>query len=359
MCYWETYSGQGSFGDPAGCVTQAKADLAELSPGRTLEYLPILQGDSTPDRVRSALDASVRSGAARASLWRRGVVSNEVWSMIANYQAPSGPHCAEQLVDGCLIREATEVGVYLVQAGAKFPFLSSDAFNVMGLLDRDVQVMPAGVMENLPYAPPDGTLLREFGADVVYVVQGGAKFLAPTDEASPAEVQDIRIVPPNGTAFIPLIPPDFTRLREESAEEKYVVLNGARIQLDDAGEAALADMGFADAPVHVVPDGGLDQIPVLIVKRGDITCDGVVGIGDVLGLLRNVTAIPSPSPCIGVAGDVTCDGLAFTDDALLLLLYFAEAPVEPVVGCAPVGDPQPAILSQREAPASPAPPASE
>lgn len=352
MCYWESYAGQGSFGDPAGCVTQAKADLAKLSPNRALEYLPILQGDSTPDRVQKALDASIRSGAARASLWRRGVVSNDVWSMIANYQAPSGPHCAVLLIDGCVIRDATQGTVYLVQGGAKFGFPSWETFVAMGQTERDIQVLPDGVVDGLPHVPVDGTHLQEFGGDIVYVVYGGAKFVIAAGEALATGASNARTVPPGGTGQIPFVPPDFTRFREQSAEDKYVVLHGGRIQLDDAAERALADMGFSDEPLYVVPDGGLEQIPVLQVKRGDVDCDGAVGIEDVLGVLKSNIGIANPSPCISVTGDVTCDGFSLTDDALRLLLFFAESPMQPVADCAPIGEPQPAILSQSDVPTS-------
>lgn len=350
MCYWETYSGQGSFGDPAGCVTQAKADLAKLSPNRALEYLPILQGDSTPDKVRNALDASVRSGAARASLWRRGVVSNEVWNMIANYRAPSGPHCAELVVDGCVVREAAEATVYLVQGGAKFGFPSWETFVAMGQTERDIQVLPDGVVGSLPDVPVDGTHLQEFGGDIVYVVYGGAKFVVDAGDAPAADVSNARTVPPGGIGQIPLVPQDFTLFREQSAEDKYLVLHGGRIQLDAAGERALADMGFSDEPLYVVPDGGLEQIPVLQVKRGDVDCDGAVGVLDVLGVLRSNIGIANPGPCISVTGDVTCDGFSLIDDALRLLLFSAESPVEPIAGCTPIGDPQSALLSQSQAP---------
>ena len=46
MCYWESYIGQVPWNDPAGCVSQAHADLAVLAPGRHLEYVPMLQGNT-------------------------------------------------------------------------------------------------------------------------------------------------------------------------------------------------------------------------------------------------------------------------------------------------------------------------
>ena len=42
MCYWDDFTGLVPYGDPEGCIAQAKADLTQLAPGGTLEYLPIL-----------------------------------------------------------------------------------------------------------------------------------------------------------------------------------------------------------------------------------------------------------------------------------------------------------------------------
>ncbi|MDO8616909.1 MAG: hypothetical protein Q7T33_14440 [Dehalococcoidia bacterium] len=87
MCYWDTFAGQGAWGDPGDCVLQAKADLSILAAGKSLEFVPMLQGDSTPERFRTALDATLATGSAHASVWRRGVVSRAVWDLIAGYTA--------------------------------------------------------------------------------------------------------------------------------------------------------------------------------------------------------------------------------------------------------------------------------
>lgn len=345
MCYWETFAGQGAYGDPAGCVVQARADLDELSPNRSLEYLPILQGDSTAAAVQTALDASVRAGVSRVSLWRRGVVPNSVWDMIANYQAPSGPHCATQVVDGCVVRDPNQGTVYIVQGGAKFGFPSWDSLIAMGLTGRDIQVLPAGVVDTIPDVPVDGTLLKEFGGETVYVVQGGARFVVPPDGAPAAEAQTARVVPAGGIARLPLAPRDYTIIREQSSAEVFVVFHGQRLPFTDAVAAVLAELGVTDTATRVVPDGGLVQVPALPLVRGDVDCDGAVGVVDVLAVLRGNAGLGSPNLCAGFTGDVTCDGLVLPDDALVVLSYVAESVSAAATGCAPVGDPAVASVS--------------
>ena len=87
MCYWSSFVDQPPWNDPAGCVKQARADLGILAPGGALQYVPMLQGDAPADQVRSALIASTETGASRASIWRRGVISSDTWSTIAAYRA--------------------------------------------------------------------------------------------------------------------------------------------------------------------------------------------------------------------------------------------------------------------------------
>lgn len=344
MCYWDDFAGQVPFGDPAGCITQARSDLAKLSPNHSMEYLPLLEGDSTADKMQQALDASIRNSAQRVGIWRRGVVSGDVWNMIAAYQAPSGPHCAENLVDGCLVREAMQPQIYYVAAGAKFLIPDLDAFNAMGLNQRDVQILPQGEVASLPDVPPDGTLLQEFGGSTVYVIYGGAKFVVPDGEVPAGSAPPPLVVPPGSMNQIPSIPPAFTLLKEQNSNDRFVILYGGRIQLNDAAQTVLTEMGHPNDTLHVIPDGGLDQIPVLQVKRGDIDCDGTVGIIDALGVLRRSIGISGTGLCMQVVGDVTCDGHALPNDAVNILLYFAEVPVPEIAGCPPVGELVPALL---------------
>ena len=89
MCYWETFSGQSPWSSPQLCVEQGYLDLQEMAGGRSIQYVPMLQGDSTPERVLEAMDAAQSLGSSRASVWRRGVVPMAVWQAIAGYVEPA------------------------------------------------------------------------------------------------------------------------------------------------------------------------------------------------------------------------------------------------------------------------------
>ena len=343
MCYWDTFAGQGVWGDPAGCVTQAKADLAPLTGGRTLEYLPLLQGDSTADRISQAMDAAVRSGAQRVSLWRRGVVAGDVWNMIRDYQAPSGPHCMDQLVDGCLVREVLQGTVYMIEGGAKFPFASMSDLQAMGFDSRDVQDLPLGEIGAVPDVPADGTVIQEYGSPTAYVVYGGARFPLAS-QGAPAAVGPTRAVPPGSAGQVPLLPRDYTRFREQSSADAFLVLRGARIQLNDEAEQALIESGYPDTPLYVVPDGGLTQVPVAEIKRGDVDCNGTVGMIDVLIFLRAGIGVGGPGVCAHIAGNVSCFGFGPAGNALVVLLFINDTPLQTTAACPNVGEPIPALL---------------
>lgn len=355
MCYWESYTGQVPWMDPAGCVTQARNDLKTLSPGRSLDYIPMLQGDSTPPRTQLALDAAVRAESTRVSLWRRGVVSNSVWDMIAGYTEPDGPHCALDLVDGCLIREATQPAVYLVQGGAKFHIPNEATFVEMGFDWRDVQVVPLGLTRDIPDAPADGTLLTVFGEAGYSVVYGGARFGVASAEQLPAlglDAAKALVVP--SVDEIPAVPNDFTRLKELSTADEFVTYGGSRIPLDADGLAALVALGRGAPSAFVVPDGALAVIPVAQVKYGDANCDNNVGVIDVILVLQRTIGVPQGGLCTHVAGDTDCDGLPLPGDALLILRFASGDPAETPEGCTPIGTAAPAAL-----PTPPANPAEE
>ena len=346
MCYWDDFAGTVPFGDPGGCIAQAKLDLdTKLAPGRNMEYIPILQGDSQPIAVRSAMDAAVRAEATRVSLWRRGVVSQDTWSLISGYQQPSGPHCALHLVDGCLVREASQPGVYLIEGGAKFGFPSGEILAAMGFNGRDVQVMPFQATRAIPNVPVDGTLLQEFGSPTVWVVYGGARFPVAPEQigALGLDPNQVRVIPPSGLIQIPLAPADYVRLRELSDQTQYLTLHGGRIEMDGVSLASLTLAGH-DAPLYVVADGGLANIPFAQIKRGDADCDGTIGPLDVVRVMQGSIGVPNTGLCVRTSGDVSCDGFALATDALMVLQYMAGLPVNEPVGCPPVGEPQPASI---------------
>lgn len=347
MCYWEDFIGQVPWMDPAGCVTQARADLKTLAPGRQLDYIPMLQGDSTPDRMEQALDAAVRSESTRISLWRRGVTPQNVWDSISVYNEPDGPHCALNLVDGCLVREASQPEVYLIQGGAKFWIPDQATLIGMGFDARDVQVLPLGKTHDIPDVPPDGTLLSEYGSGALSVVYGGARFDIAGADQLPALGLDpgsAKVIPTGGLAQVPLIPGDYARLKEPSDPTEYVTFHGARIPLDADGLAALI-AGGRNGGTGLVPDGSLARIPIAEVKRGDADCDNNVSVIDVALVLQRSISVPQAGLCTHISGDVTCDGFPMATDALLILRFASGDSVETPSGCPPIGAAEPASLA--------------
>ena len=65
MCYWESYVDQSRGTIPAGCVSQAHRDLGVLAPGRHLEYVPMLQGNTTRVTIPAGARRCRGGGASR------------------------------------------------------------------------------------------------------------------------------------------------------------------------------------------------------------------------------------------------------------------------------------------------------
>lgn len=357
MCYWETYAGQRPWDEPAGCVVQGHADLDVLAPGHTLGYYPMLQGDSTPEHFKAALDAAGRLGLTNVSVWRRGVTSNEVWSMVADYKDRLEPNCEATLLDGCLLREAGAQSVYLIRGGARFSVPSADAFNAMGFDWRSIQVVPRGFIAALPAVPMDGTLLRDFGDPAVWVTYASARFaLSDVDAATLGlDLGRAQDVPAGQVAQVPYAPADFTRLQAIGDVNQYVILNGGRVGIDEQVAAALTEAGRgADVPYTVTPTM-LESLPIAQVRRGDADCSGDIGAGDVINVLQFAASLPQTGVCTHFTGDVDCDGTALTHDSLLILLYIIGANPVSAEGCTPIGDPQQAPIPGQNPTPTPAP----
>lgn len=88
MCYWDTFSGQDPWGDPRGCIEAAAADLPGLAGGRHIEYVPIVQGDTSPEKMKQGIESIKSLGLNRLRIWRRGLVSAEVWTAINEATPP-------------------------------------------------------------------------------------------------------------------------------------------------------------------------------------------------------------------------------------------------------------------------------
>jgi hypothetical protein len=101
---------------------------------------------------------------------------------------------------------------HLVVGGAAFP-LGSAELDSMGLASGSaIPFVP------LPSAPADGTLVREWDSDQVYVTYGGAGFEIPDPDALYALGFDwsrVRVIPSGGTAQLRTMPIDGTLLREQ------------------------------------------------------------------------------------------------------------------------------------------------
>lgn len=177
MCYWDMFEGQPPYDDPAGCVRAAHSELQPYVGGRTVEYVPMLQGDGSPEDVVAAVWESQVLGLSRVSIWRRGVTSNEVWNAIRPYADAVTQTCARALADGCLLRADRDTSVWVIYDNTRYRIRDIDAFNALGYESANIQVVPGYFMESVRTTTPDGTLLREAGTIPTYVVAGGAKFL--------------------------------------------------------------------------------------------------------------------------------------------------------------------------------------
>lgn len=265
MCYFDTFVDQGVWYDPAGCVNQAYADLNALSPGRALEYVPMLQGDTTPERFAAAVEAAKAVGASRVSIWRRGVVSPAVWAVAATQaDAPPPPPCIDTLADGCLLKEENDTAIYVIWGGAKFLLPNPETFMALGFRPMSEQVVPDGRLAAIPDIPRDGALLREISSPDVYIVQGGARFYVPdvpTFFAMGFAWPSVRPIPDGALSRLHLIPADGTLLKEFGNDSVYVVYAGARFPAPNMD--AIQAMALSPADVRQAPPGALHQVPAI------------------------------------------------------------------------------------------------
>jgi hypothetical protein len=274
MCYWELYADQGVWADPRGCVSQAYSDLSLLAPGLALEYIPMLQGDTTGGRFLDAMDAAREAGASKVSLWRRGVVSQEVWEAAWNIWEPSPVVAAawpsywvwsQCPWDGCILREESSDALYVLYSGAKFRIPSPEALAAMGRRSGDHWIVADGQLGMVADIPWDGTLVQEAGSGAVYVVYAGAKFPIPSPEALYAlglGAQRVHTIPPGGLNQIPSMPREGSRFQELGSVTEWHMTAGARFPLPSVEmRDALIAAGSLEAAAYVVGDGALANIP--------------------------------------------------------------------------------------------------
>jgi hypothetical protein len=264
MCYWETFVDQPPWNDPRGCVRGAYQDLGTLAPGRPLEYVPMIQGDSTPELVRAAVEESQALGSKRVSIWRRGVTAPAVWDAIRPLADPVTPICARTLADGCLLRENSSPNVWAMYGGARYYIPTGESFAAMGYDPNGLSLVPDGFLENVPTAPPDGTILQELGSQDRYLILAGARFPA-TDESLAAlgtESGPVQTVPPGSIPHVTPVPRDNSWLKELNSGREWFVTAGARFPIEspEARDALIAG-GHMSSEVVVVPQNSLGRVP--------------------------------------------------------------------------------------------------
>jgi hypothetical protein len=100
--------------------------------------------------------------------------------------------------------------VYVIYGGAQFYIPSEAEFIALGFAWDAIQVVSDGVLSGIPNVPYDGTLLKERSNLAVYVMRGGQKSHIPSEQRF-VELgfawEAIQVVPDGGLASIPDGPP--------------------------------------------------------------------------------------------------------------------------------------------------------
>lgn len=338
MCYWESYYGQGPWGDPAGCIIQGYYSMRSMAGNPDMRYEPAFQGDATPERFTKALDAALDLGSERVTVWRRASVSQATWNAIANYSGVIDRPCWLDLPNGCLLAEIGEPEVYVIEGGAKFHIPNPQALKDLGYTFAMVDPAPDGFMATVPNVPRDDTLIMEHKSPDIHIVYGSARFrVADSGIASPSLVFNLeltRVLPPGALAQVPTIPADYHTFREEFSDQTYLIAGGGKVPADAAQLAAVKAAGYAKR-LYVIPDGALAEIPDNPTVRGDVSCNGVLGATDALMALQSVAGIPNPGVCS--TRDLDCSGSASALDVQKLLRALAALEVTLPAGCTPIG----------------------
>jgi hypothetical protein len=175
MCYWESFVDQPPWNDAGDCVTQSANDLPGLSGGRPMQYIPMLQGDTTGERFLEAVEAAKAVGSDRVSVWRRGVILNDVWPVISSLRnqtpaptpaPPPAPTPAPtpapapltlealnpQCLERCLVREFSSPAVHVIDAGEKVEVLDSAEVRAIDP-PQPIVVVPDDFLTTVPEAP--------------------------------------------------------------------------------------------------------------------------------------------------------------------------------------------------------------
>ena len=168
----------------------------------------------------------------------------------------------------------TEEEARFIQGPYEFGFSERDRLPAGSISDGSLHPNLAG---HLTYArqivatalPVIGTLIsgvpvREQSRDEIYVIYGGAKFYIPnqpTLERLFGRNPTILTVPDGALDQVPVIPSDGTLLRELGDGRVHVIYSGAKFYIPDP--PTLERFFGKDPTIVTVPDGALTQVPLV------------------------------------------------------------------------------------------------
>ncbi|MGN9846940.1 FG-GAP repeat domain-containing protein [Nonomuraea sp. H19] len=130
---------------------------------------------------------------------------------------------------------------------------------------RMVRAIPARVFHQIPTKIADGTRLKDAGSTTQAAVVGGAKI----DFASEQEVADtgyanrpMQVIPNRAWRALPTQIADGTRLKDSASALQAAVIGGAIVPFDNMEEVAA--VGYADRPMQVIPNRVWKELPTRI-----------------------------------------------------------------------------------------------
>jgi hypothetical protein len=146
------------------------------------------------------------------------------------------------------------------------------------------------------------------GDESIWVVCGGGRFAVSDAQSALGLTADLARDVPTGTlAQVSGAPADFARFQDAGSGDQFVILNGARILIDENVRTALAVAGHdADVP-YVLPTAVIEQLPVAQVRRGDADCSGEIGRATI-DILQSAAACRRPA-CAPSPATWTATGL--------------------------------------------------
>jgi hypothetical protein len=173
---------------------------------------------------------------------------------------PAAPPAGLAQHYGRFISWADDPRAWLATVGCKFPLQDFQQLQDLGGSPTDVRAT-GSPLPRVSVRPRDGALLRELHAPAPFLYQGGAPFTVPDNAwldrfGGEAAVSLV----PDGTLGAFAGPPDEgTLLREWSDEKVYLIQHGQRCWLKTETELSIRG---GRPSVRLVPDGGLTNIAV-------------------------------------------------------------------------------------------------